>query len=54
MTSAAIGDIATTHRLRIHEQTPVTASLESAYLELTRDSVEYTATVQHTTHEKAA
>ena len=45
MTSAAIGDIATDHRLRVHELTPVTASLESAYLELTRDSVEYTATV---------
>jgi ABC-2 type transport system ATP-binding protein len=52
MTSAAIGDIATEHRLRIHELTPITASLESAYLELTRDSVEYTATVP--THEKAA
>jgi ABC-2 type transport system ATP-binding protein len=43
LTSAAIGDIATEHRLRVHELTPVTASLESAYLELTRDSVEYTA-----------
>ncbi|WP_039791082.1 ABC transporter ATP-binding protein [Amycolatopsis sp. ATCC 39116] len=54
MTAADIGDIATAHRLRIHELTPVTASLESAYLELTRDSVEYAATVQHNTHEKAA
>ncbi|MFJ5985539.1 ABC transporter ATP-binding protein [Lentzea sp. NPDC092896] len=52
MTSAAIGDIAMEHRLRIHELTPVTASLESAYLELTRDSVEYTSAVP--THEKAA
>jgi ABC-2 type transport system ATP-binding protein len=52
ITSAAIGDLATEHRLRIHELTPVTASLESAYLELTRDSVEYTATVP--THEMAA
>lgn len=43
LTSAQIGDIATEHRIRIHELTPVTASLESAYLELTRDSVEYTA-----------
>lgn len=51
-TSAAIGDLAAEHRLRVHELTPVTASLESAYLELTRDSVEYTATVP--THELAA
>ena len=50
MSSAAIGDIATEYRLRVHELTPVTASLESAYLELTRDSVEFTA---HTT-ERAA
>jgi len=52
LTAAAIGDIALEHRLRVHELTPVTASLESAYLELTRDSVEYTATVP--AHEKAA
>jgi ABC-2 type transport system ATP-binding protein len=50
MTAAAIGDIATEHRLRVHELTPVTASLESAYRELTRDSVEFTATL----HGKAA
>jgi ABC-2 type transport system ATP-binding protein len=46
MTSAAIGDVATEHRLRVHELTPVTGSLESAYLELTRDSVEYTGTTE--------
>ena len=39
----AIGDIAADHGLRLHELAPVQASLESAYLELTRDSVEYAA-----------
>ncbi|MEI8409720.1 MULTISPECIES: ABC transporter ATP-binding protein [unclassified Kribbella] len=46
LTAPEIGDIATEHRLRIHELTPITASLESAYLELTRDSVEYTGTTR--------
>ena len=39
----AIGDIAAGHGLRLHELTPIAASLESAYHELTRDSVEYAA-----------
>jgi ABC-2 type transport system ATP-binding protein len=52
LTASEIGDLAFEHRLRIHELTSVTASLESAYLELTRDSIEYTATVP--THPKAA
>jgi ABC-2 type transport system ATP-binding protein len=37
------GDIAAEHGLRLHELAPIAASLESAYLELTRDSVEYAA-----------
>ena len=43
LTADAIGDIAAEHGLRLHELAPIAASLESAYLELTRDSVEYTA-----------
>ena len=43
LTADAIGDIAAGHGLRLHELAPVTASLESAYLELTHDSVEYAA-----------
>jgi ABC-2 type transport system ATP-binding protein len=39
----AIGDIAADHGLRLHQLAPVEASLETAYLELTRDSVEYAA-----------
>jgi len=45
LTADAIGDIAAGHGLRLYELAPVAASLESAYLELTRDSVEYAATV---------
>ena len=45
-TAGAIGDIASRHGLTLHELAPVPASLESAYLELTRDSVEYAGTVQ--------
>ena len=39
----AIGDIAAAHGLRLHELSPITPSLETAYLELTRESVEYAA-----------
>lgn len=49
--SARIGEIAAAHRLILHELTPATASLESAYLELTRDSIEYAGAVDsHITH----
>ena len=41
MTSAQIGDLAAEHRLSLHELTPLRASLEDAYLALTRDEVEY-------------
>ena len=41
-----IGDRAAAAGITLHELAPVPASLESAYLELTRDSVEYAATVQ--------
>lgn len=41
--ASAIGDRAAAHGLRLHALTPVEASLEQAYLALTRDSVEYAA-----------
>lgn len=50
MTAAAIGDLAAERGLRIHGLVAATTSLESAYLELTRDSVEYTGTVEHHAH----
>ena len=42
----AIGDIAAGHGLRLHELAPIATSPESAYHELTRDSVEYAASSQ--------
>lgn len=44
MSATVIGDLAAQHGLRLHGLTAVTTSLETAYLELTRDSVEYTTT----------
>jgi ABC-2 type transport system ATP-binding protein len=42
--SAAIGRLAAEGRLVLHELTPQRASLEEAFMELTRDSVEFEAT----------
>ena len=39
--SKQIGDLAARDGLRIYELTPVTASLEDAFMELTQDEVEY-------------
>ncbi|HEU4513632.1 MAG TPA: ABC transporter ATP-binding protein [Nocardioidaceae bacterium] len=41
VTSAEIGDLAAERGLPLHELTPLIASLEEAYLSLTRDEVEY-------------
>jgi ABC-2 type transport system ATP-binding protein len=41
MTPVEIGDLATRDRLTVHELTPVMASLEDAFMELTQDSVDY-------------
>ncbi len=50
LTADAIGDRAAQQGLRLHALVPVQSSLEQAYLDLTRDSVEYTgATAQHPT-----
>ena len=43
MASDAIGELARRHGLALHELTPVRASLEEAFMELTRDEVEYRA-----------
>jgi len=43
LTAAEVGELARKHRLAIYELTPQTASLEEAFMELTRDSVEYVA-----------
>jgi ABC-2 type transport system ATP-binding protein len=39
--SSAIGQIANQHRVALDELTPVTASLEEAFMDLTKDAVEY-------------
>jgi ABC-2 type transport system ATP-binding protein len=41
LTAAQIGDLAAREGLRVHELIPVTASLEDAFMELTRDDVEF-------------
>jgi ABC-2 type transport system ATP-binding protein len=41
LTAPQIGDLAARDGLRIHELTPVIGSLEDAFMELTRDEVEY-------------
>jgi ABC-2 type transport system ATP-binding protein len=43
---ATVGDVAFEAGVRLHELTQVTASLEEAYLALTRDAVEYRAGVR--------
>jgi ABC-2 type transport system ATP-binding protein len=45
LSSLQIGDLAARDGLRIHEMTPITASLEDAFIELTQDEVEYRPTM---------
>jgi ABC-2 type transport system ATP-binding protein len=41
MSASDIGELAFRERLRIHELTPIAASLEDAFMELTQDEVEF-------------
>ncbi|HVM63627.1 MAG TPA: ATP-binding cassette domain-containing protein [Acidimicrobiales bacterium] len=41
LSAAEIGDLAFREGLRVHELTPITASLEDAFMELTHNDVEY-------------
>ena len=43
MPAAAVGELAAGASLTVHELTPVRASLEDAFMELTADAVEYRA-----------
>jgi ABC-2 type transport system ATP-binding protein len=47
----AIGDIAADHNIRLHELSPRRASLETAFMELTSESVDYRTSGQ--SHENA-
>jgi len=42
---ADIGDLAFDNGIRVHELSPIQASLEQAFMELTKDAVEYHAAV---------
>jgi ABC-2 type transport system ATP-binding protein len=46
--AARIGELAAWGRIVVHELTPQRASLEDAFMELTRDSVEYGGAVERT------
>ena len=48
MLSDQIGDIAAANAIALHELVPHQASLEQAFMELTRDSVEYHTTAKET------
>jgi ABC-2 type transport system ATP-binding protein len=48
MTADRVGDIAFDKGIRLHELSPLRASLEEAFMELTADSVEYRAEVPAT------
>ncbi len=41
LSAEAIGDLAGEHGVRLHELTPLQASLEEAFMDLTRDSLEF-------------
>jgi ABC-2 type transport system ATP-binding protein len=45
LTAEQIGDLAAERGIRLHELTPVQASLEEAFMELTRDDLEYQASL---------
>jgi ABC-2 type transport system ATP-binding protein len=44
LTAEQVGEIAAVNRIVLHELTPIQVSLEEAFMELTRDELEYRAT----------
>jgi ABC-2 type transport system ATP-binding protein len=48
LTSDHIGDVAAANAIAVHELTPQQASLEEAFMALTRDAVEYHTTDSET------
>ena len=51
--ASAIGELARAHGIALHELTPRSASLEEAFMELTRDSVSYRADLAEDTRKAA-
>ena len=45
MQCSAIGELAAAHQIALHELSEQDASLEEAFMELTKDSVQFHATV---------
>jgi ABC-2 type transport system ATP-binding protein len=45
LSASQIGDVAAKNGIRVHELTPIVASLEDAFMELTQDEVEYRPTL---------
>jgi ABC-2 type transport system ATP-binding protein len=45
LSAAQVGDLALEHRIAVHELTPQRASLEEAFMDLTRDDVEFKASL---------
>jgi ABC-2 type transport system ATP-binding protein len=43
LTAQQIGDVAAAHGIALHELTPLEASLEQAFMELTREELEFEA-----------
>jgi ABC-2 type transport system ATP-binding protein len=41
LSAEQVGEIAAANKIVLHELTPIQASLEEAFMELTRDDVEY-------------
>ncbi len=54
LTAAQIGDAAAKHGIALHELTPQQASLEEAFMDLTRDDVEFKTNVEPLTTDAAA
>ena len=54
LTAEQIGDLAAGHAIAIHELTPQQASLEEAFMNLTRDDVEFGAHLEVAPAEVAA
>jgi ABC-2 type transport system ATP-binding protein len=54
LTTEQIGDTAAAHGIAIHELTPQQASLEEAFMTLTRSAVEFGSTAEGRTPEEAA
>ena len=54
LTAAQVGEAAATHGLVLHELTPLQASLEEAFMDVTRDDVEFHAALTHREPQEAA